>query len=213
MLFKNRIKNYIQLIIGLFVIALAVSLSIKADLGTSPIACIPCVISACTNLTVGTTTIIFNIILVLLQKIILKNDFPRIQYTQLIIGTLFGTFTDFTLLLLKNINPANLNYQIIIFIISLFVLALGVVIEVRSNTLYLPGDGLIRSVSYKTSKNFGKIKVIIDTSMVIIGFALSILFFKKFIYVGIGTIIAGIIVGNIVSFYNKIIDTIIKNKN
>lgn len=69
------IKRYIVLCVGLFIMSFGVGLSVKATLGTSPISSIPNVLNIITGLTVGTTTIIFNVLLVVLQIIILRKRF------------------------------------------------------------------------------------------------------------------------------------------
>lgn len=62
------IKRCIFLIVGLCIMAVGVVLSIKAAPGTSPISSIPYVLNLITGLTVGTTTIIVNTLIVLLRK-------------------------------------------------------------------------------------------------------------------------------------------------
>ena len=58
--FPHPVKQTILLAIGLILMALGVALSIKADLGTSPISSLPYVTSLMSSLSVGTTTIIMN---------------------------------------------------------------------------------------------------------------------------------------------------------
>lgn len=77
------IKRCIFLIVGLCIMAVGVVLSIKAALGTSPISSIPCVLNLITGLTVGTTTIIVNTLIVLLQIVLLRKRFKLIQLLQI----------------------------------------------------------------------------------------------------------------------------------
>lgn len=62
-------------IIGLFINALGVSVITKADLGTSPISAIPYVLSLKLPLTLGELTVVFSLILVVLQIAILRKNF------------------------------------------------------------------------------------------------------------------------------------------
>ena len=71
----NKLKRYIIFIIGLFINSLGVSLITKASLGTSPISSIPYVLSLNYPLTLGNFTIIFSILLIVLQIIILRKNF------------------------------------------------------------------------------------------------------------------------------------------
>ena len=67
----NKLKRYILFLIGLFVNALGVSLVTKASLGTSPISSIPYVLSLNFPFTLGNFTIVFSILLIILQILIL----------------------------------------------------------------------------------------------------------------------------------------------
>lgn len=73
----KKFNRYIIYLISLFIIALGASLSIKANLGTSPLICIPYVSSLITNLSVGTTSFIFSIILIAIQIILLREGFEK----------------------------------------------------------------------------------------------------------------------------------------
>ena len=54
---QHLIRRCLLLIVGLFIMAYGVSLSIQAGLGTSPISSLPFTLSQLTPLTVGTATI------------------------------------------------------------------------------------------------------------------------------------------------------------
>ena len=71
----NKLKRYILFLIGLFVNALGVSLVTKASLGTSPISSIPYVLSLNFPFTLGNFTIVFSILLIVLQILILRKNF------------------------------------------------------------------------------------------------------------------------------------------
>ena len=209
---KNKIKeiskNYIILIIGLFIMSLGVSLSVISDLGTTPIACIPNVLKYSIPLSLGMITIIFNLILILIQFLILKSEFEKKQWIQIFVTIIFGYFINFGLYILSSIKPENYFSKWITCIISCFIIALGVYIEVLSKAIILPGEGVSIAVSHVTKIEFGKIKTAFDTSNVIIGGILSLLLYKNFKGIGLGTIFAGIVVGYIIRFYRKIINKI-----
>lgn len=71
----NKFKRYVIFLIGLFINALGVSLITKASLGTSPISSIPYVLSLNFPFTLGNFTILFSILLILLQLFILRKNF------------------------------------------------------------------------------------------------------------------------------------------
>lgn len=95
----NKLKRYIIFLIGLFVNSLGVSLITKANLGTSPISSIPYVLSLNFPLTLGNFTIIFSLLLIILQLLILRKNFKAEHLLQIPISILFGYFIDLTMLL------------------------------------------------------------------------------------------------------------------
>lgn len=135
----KRYSRYIVYLISLFIISLGASLSIKANLGTSPLICIPYVCSLISNLSVGTTSFLFSVLLILIQVILLKGGFEKRQYLQLVIGTIFSVFIDFTLFLVDFLNPTDYFSQLALLIVSCVVMAFGVLLEIKTEVVYIPG--------------------------------------------------------------------------
>ncbi len=206
---KAVIKNYFILIIGLFIMSFGVALSVKSDLGTTPISCIPNVLSYALPLSLGMITIIFNFLLIILQVIILRSNFRRKQWMQIVITIIFGYFIDFALDILRPVIPNDYISQWLLCIISCFIIAIGVYLEVSSNAIMLPGEGVSLAVRYVTHIEFGKLKTAFDTSNVVIGAILSLALYGTFQGIGLGTIFAGIVVGYIIRFYRKILEKIL----
>lgn len=197
-------KNYTILIIGLFIMSFGVALSVKSDLGTTPISCIPNVLKYAVPLSLGMITIIFNFLLIVIQVLILKSDFERKQWMQIVVTVIFGYFIDFALYILTPIEPTNYMSQWILCIISCFIIGLGVYFEVMSNAIVLPGEGVSLAVRHVTHIEFGKLKTAFDTSNVVIGAILSLALYGSFQGIGLGTIFAGIVVGYIVRGYRQL---------
>lgn len=103
----EKLKRYIIFLIGLFINSLGVSLVTKANLGTSPISSIPYVLSLNLPLTLGQFTIIFSLLLILLQLFILRKNFKLEHLLQIPISIVFGYFIDLTMVLLKFVQPQS----------------------------------------------------------------------------------------------------------
>lgn len=205
---KKGVRSYIVLIIGLFIMSFGVALSVKSDLGTTPISCIPNVLKYAIPLSLGTITIIFNFLLIIIQIFILKSEFQRKQWMQIVVTIIFGYFIDLALYILTPVEPTNYINQWILCIISCFIIALGVYFEVMSNAIVLPGEGVSLAIRHVTQIEFGKLKTAFDTSNVVIGVILSLALYGSFKGIGLGTIFAGIVVGYIVRFYRQIFQKI-----
>ena len=192
-------------LISLFIISLGASLSIKTNLGTSPLICIPYVLSLIANLSVGTTSFIFSIILIAIQVILLMGGFERRQFLQIVIGTIFSLFIDVTLMMINFINPTDYISQVIVLIASCVVMAFGVLLEVKTEVVFIPGDGFIVAISKVLKKEFGKVKPYCDVSFVITAAILSFAFLGYLAGVREGTVISALIIGPIVRIFKKYI--------
>lgn len=73
---NNNIKiRLVIYLIGLFIMTLGISMSVKSNLGVSPVSSIPYTITCITGLEMGKATILFHIVLVALQFVILRGAF------------------------------------------------------------------------------------------------------------------------------------------
>lgn len=202
----KKYMRYVLYLISLFIISLGAAISIKANLGTSPLICIPYVSSLITNLSVGTTTFIFGFVLVALQIIILRGDFEKRQYLQIVMGTIFSAFIDFSLMMVDFINPVDYVSQLVVLLVSCLVIAIGVLLEIKTEVIYLPPDGIIVALSKALKKEFGKIKPYCDVTFVVITVILSMVFLGYLAGVREGTVISAIIIGPIVRVLKKYFD-------
>ncbi len=203
----KKINRYIIYLISLFIISLGASLSIKANLGTSPLICLPYVCSLITNLSVGIVIFLFTILFIVIQIALLGKGFEKRQYLQLVIGFIFSFFVDFSLMIVNFINPIGYINQFLLLLFSCLVVAFGVLLEIQTEVVYLPADGVIVAISKVLKKDFPKVKPFVDTSMVIIAAVLSIVFLGYLAGVREGTIISALIIGPIVKILKKYFDS------
>jgi uncharacterized protein len=123
---KELFKRYAFFIIGLLVNAFGVSFITKAQLGTSPISSVPYTLSMGLPLTMGTFTILLNMVLIVGQIIFQKKDFEKIQLLQIPVSFIFGYFIDLTMQMLSFLDPTTYIFKVLFLLIGCAVLALGV---------------------------------------------------------------------------------------
>lgn len=202
-LIAEKWKRYILLVISLFIMALGVSLSVKANLGTSPVSCVPYVISLFVPLTLGQVTIIMHVVFILIQIVLLRKDFQVIQLLQLAVAFIFGYFTDFTMFLLSFVHPEHYLTQWMSAIISFALIGLGVFLEVKANVIMLAGEGMMLAISKVFHVEFGKVKISVDIVQVTLGVTISLIALHGLYGIREGSIAAAILVGSFVRFFNK----------
>ena len=202
---RSILKRTLLLCIALGVMAVGVALSIKADLGTSPISSVPYVVSLMSEMSVGTATILINAILLVGEILIMRRQFQPIQLLQLAVVTLFGWLIDLCLWGLDGLTYADYGQQWMICIAGIIILGIGVSLEVTANLIPLPGEGLILSICTVLPIKFGNMKVITDVSLVLVAVLLSFAFLSGLYGVREGTIAAAICVGLVAKTVSRLI--------
>ena len=83
------------------------------------------------------------------------------------------------------------------------ILGLGVALEVLGDVLYLPCEGVVKAISYKSHAEFGTIKTLFDLSMVLSAIVVSVLCLGHISGLREGTIVAAATVGGISRFFRE----------
>lgn len=189
--------------------SLGVGLSIKSGLGVTPISSIPYSLTLASGVNIGITTVIFNVLLVFLQIPILKKRFNPKRLLQLINAFMFGYFTDLSLWILSPMPDLPLDVNFTLLIVSMFLIAAGILIYMPANIAPLPGEGVVEAVSLAYDKRFSKVKVCFDTSMVVLSLIICGLFTSDILgSVNVGTILAAIFIGIIIRYLTELYEKI-----
>lgn len=202
--FDHLAKRIIFLCLGLTIMAFGVAFSIKAALGTSPISSVPYVTSTISGLSVGTTTIIMNFMFVLIQIAILRKKYDWFQLLQFPAAIVFGTMIDVAEYVLKPISFSNYFEQWLLCVVGIFLVALGVSVEVMANLVTTAGEGIVLAICQVAPVKFSNMKVAFDVTLVCISIALSFIFLGHLDGVREGTIAAAVFVGLITKQTNKL---------
>lgn len=203
----TRRLQYLFCAAGLILISFGVALTTKAGLGTSPISSIPYTLSLILpGLSMGTWLILFSIALVLIEIILLKGKMPaRSWISQLLISFPVGWLIDAAMWLLTPFNPEVYLVKVFTVILGCVIIALGAYLCVSASLLVLPGDGFVQVLAQVTGKSFGGVRVISDTTQILIAAVLCLIFLHALVGVREGTIIAAILVGSIVKIFARIL--------
>lgn len=198
----KNLKRVIIYICGIFTLALGGILAIKSNLGASPVSALPLSISRVSGLSLGTATIVLFIFYVIIQIILLRKNFKKIQLLQIVFAILFGQIMNFFNLII-NINVDKFYIKIAICLLSFFITAIGVFITITANIVPVAPDGVVQVISLKKKIDFGKAKNYFDCIVVVLSVALLLVNRKNLEGLGIGTFLSAILVGRIVFIINK----------
>ena len=188
-------KRYAGFTVALLVCALGVALVTNACLGTSPITSLPYALSAIFPLSLGTVTFLSNICFLVVQKALLGRYFTVGHLMQIPAVFLFGVFIDGWMWATSYLMTDVYWQQMLMCLVGSMVLGLGVSLEIISNATVLPGEGMVVAIVFRTHKNFGNIKVLVDSSMVLAAVLLSLAVLHTIVGLREGTIISAVLVG------------------
>ena len=198
---KVRIPMYF---VGLFIMTVGIALSVKSNLGVSPVSSIPYTMTCVWGIEMGKATIIFHAALVFIQILILRKRFKPINLLQVVVGIVFGYFTTFCNYLATYLpSTDNMVMRIVLMLVSTVFIAVGIFFYLPADLIPLAGEGVMQAVSDVTKIEFSKVKIGFDCSMVVISVITCLICIHSLGSVGVGTVIAAFLVGFNLGRVNK----------
>jgi uncharacterized membrane protein YczE len=197
-------KKLLIFLFGLYLMSIGVVFSVNANLGVSPISCVPYIYDLASPLTLGQTTIILNVLLIFLQMILLRKAYKPFQLIQFPMVFLFGMFIDMNVRVFHGVIAYDYPTELLLCLLSCLILGFGVFLEIKASLTFLPGEGLALAISDTFNVEFGKAKIGTDTSLVILGVISSFVIMSSVEGIREGTVIAALLVGLTVRMYNRL---------
>lgn len=202
--------QHVLLLTSMFFMTLGVALCVRSNLGSGVISSIPMAFTLAGEAglapgwTIGGYTNIMNVILVLAQILVLRSRFEKVQLFQLVVGFIFGAFLDINMWITSVFTYESLTNQICAQFIGATVLGVAVAAEIRCGSVTMPGEGIQVAVARVTGKPFPTVKIMIDTTLVVIAVICGFCFFGSWPWtvVGPGTLFAMFYVGYVVKLVN-----------
>ena len=184
--FKPKLNTLIYLVFGLSLFAIGETLLITANQGVSPWTVLAQGISFQTNLSIGVTTFIVSLIVLILWYPLKQK--PGVGTILNII--LISIIIDLSIPILP--YPKSFMFQIIQSVFAVFIVGLGSGFYLTANLGPGPRDGLMTGLQNLTNQPIALIRTIIEVSAVGLGFYLGGI-------VGIGTLLFAFGIGPAVS--------------
>ena len=184
---KQFIARILSLLFGLFLYALGVVLSIKANIGYAPWEVFHVGLSQKTGISIGLASIVTGVVIVGIVLVLGE----KIGLGTLCNMAIIGVFID--LIIISNVIPKQetLVFGLLMLIMGLFVISLGTYFYIKAAFGAGPRDSLMVVLNRKTKLPIGVCRSTIEVSVTIIGWFLGGM-------VGPGTIISVIAIGFII---------------
>lgn len=183
---------------------LGISLIIKSNLGTAPIASVAYVLSLIFPITFGQFTFLITLLFLLIEIIILGKNFPKEQYLQVLVAIFLGYFVDLGMTLFTFVNPGFYLGKLSVLLLGCIILAWGIYVQVTAGAIVNPGEGLVKIIAAKVGREFGVVKIIFDFTLVSIAVIISFFAFGTLKGLREGTFISAFLVGYITKIISGI---------
>ena len=210
----RQLKRYGIFLVGLFIASLGVAFSAKAGLGTSPVSSVPYSVSLVNHaLSFGWWLNMWSLLQILVQVALLRGKCSPVDIViQTVLAFVYGYLTDFSCWLLSGLNPSSYPVQFALMLLGCAVLALGIWIQFKGGVAMLPGEAMNRAISTVTGKRYENVKIFFDVLYILIAAAICMIFLGELKGVREGSVIAALLVGNLIKLYNRLFDKILGEK-
>ncbi|SHE87377.1 Uncharacterized membrane protein YczE [Seinonella peptonophila] len=195
-------KRWIMYLVGIYILTLGVSLSIRAGIGISPQSGLTRTMTVIfPQLSQGTYNFILELIMLLLTFLVLPKAFKLTNFASLIPAFALALFLDLNLSITNFIQLDVYYAKVILLIIADAALAFGLFLMIRANLVLMPIDMFVDTVFKRTKKKWGNIKTAFDCSLLIISACIGLIFLSKIMFIREGTILNAILVGQYIKLY------------
>lgn len=182
---------------GAVLIGFGVVLCVKCEWGVSPINSIPYVGTYLVPLSLGTLSIFFYLVNIVMELILSERERYLEVVLQLPVSLIFGLIIDMWDILLP--SAETIVMRAVCLCGSLFFTALGILLVSTAHLVPDPPTGAVQTISRAAKKNMGSVKIAYDCSCVVISLLISLLGTHQIIGFGFATIASAIFVGRVLS--------------
>lgn len=202
---KTILSRLARLILGLFLYAAGIAVTLKAQIGYLPWDVFHTGLAGSTGMSIGTATIITGVVIIALV-LLLKE---RIGLGSVMNLALVGLFMDFILWLKVIPAAGNFGWGGTMLVAGLFLISLGTYFYIGSGFGAGPRDSLMVALAKKTKLPIGVCRGAVELAALTGGWRLGGL-------VGVGTVISALLVGfclQLVFRLFKFDATLVKHQN
>ena len=203
---KQLQKRWLIYVLGMLVQNFGLYLNARSGLGTSALLGVAYVGGMAAGITFGDATIVVFALYILAQFIVRGTKHRQWRdILQLPVAVLIGeAFNLLDLVFPVAAIQSSMALRVVAMVCAMTFNGIGATLAVNMRLIPSPGDGIVQALSDRFGMELGKMKRIMDCSMVVIAAVMSFALFGRLEGVGIGTVIAMFAVGKIISLCNRL---------
>lgn len=199
------LRGELALLIVILINSLGVVLMLMSGSGISAISSVPYAFSlVLPRLTLGTWTYIFQGLLVL-SLMIMRKKFVAPYLFSFLVGFAFSEMLDIHEMWI-NALPTALEYRVVYFVISYFLICFGIALSNRCGLPIIPTDLFPRELADITKIKYSRIKIGFDVTCLAITALMTCIILGHLDGLGIGTILAAFTMGKVIGMIGDQMD-------
>lgn len=191
-------------VLGQFVLAFGVSLSVLSELGVTPVSSLPKALSTITGMEMGNMLIVVQCACFVLQALFFEREYKVGFWLQVPSAILFGKLVTLTSLFFEGIVLESYWVKLVVQVISIFIVGLGVELYMLPGVALQPMEGMVEQLHKKYGRSVAFYKNVVDISCVVLAVVLSLVFLGRLEGAREGTVMAAIGVGRAVWLFHKL---------
>ena len=202
---KNILRSAIYML-GLGLLAFGIALSVKADLGISPISSVAYCGSVITNLNYGLVNFSLYTVFVAAQFALRGKQSRILDLLQLVVSVVFSWVMDRLVTGIPYVAADHSFMENIgLLLVSVLFIGVGVSWSVKMRMIPNPGDGIVQALADRVGWEQGTAKNVFDISCVCVTTLMGLIFGGRLIGIGVGTVISMLLVGRVVALTNRFV--------
>jgi uncharacterized protein len=174
---KKTILSILFISINIVITGIGASLGIKAAVGVGAWDALAQSVSTVIGMKIGTFSMLLNISCVVLQLLMLGRRFKPLYFLQVFVAILLGYVVNFMYYTIyANITIDIYWINLVLFILSIFIIVFGVANIMAMNFISFPLEGACLVISDRFKLNFGKVRQGADILSIIIALSSRLYF-------------------------------------
>lgn len=201
---KNYIRRILIYLMGVFIMALGLSLYFQAGLGFPVNSSVAYVFGQIVSLKYSYSLTIMNVLLVLIQILILRRDFKPTQLLQIPAAFILGYFVELWSKLTGRIVTTSYFADLGLLVLGILLLSLSISLTINSRLAPMPLEGLALAVTEKLKiYPLHKVKRVLDVFIVALTVAISFVALGRLEGAREGTVLTAVFVAPIIEIITR----------
>ena len=199
------IRRTVCYAVGMFILAVGLTLTAQSGLGTSPLTSIAFVLGQIVGIAFSDATLIMFSLFVAVQIALEKRKTAANVVRLLLQIPLSILFTRVMGLVqrLVDLTGESVIVRLAVLLAAIVLTGVGAAMTLQANLVPNPGDGIVKALAVHVDRPLGQTKNDFDIINVAVAAALSFACLGRLTGVGIGSVIAMLGVGRVIACYNK----------